>query len=367
MIKICLDAKKKVGWHEILIGYPLFQSPANSFPSYSAMQLHSPARRYLAPALFLAILFVHSSPALGIDRVSLSNGDQLSGTVVKMENSTLRLDTGYAGRVTIAWNEVIQLTTEQPMRILMKEGGARTVMSITAENRNSIQAINPEAWQTGDGHLFKGEAAMSLNIDRGNTRQEEADLDLAMEWRHLNHRIKLQSELEYDTAENEKTTDRWFILAKYDNIVSSLRYYGGKVSYKTDRIADLNLRLTAGPYLGIQFINRPTTKLSTEFGMDGVKESFDALPENTYLAGSWSLDFSHTIIDDALQFYHRQKGLANVNNLNGVVLDTWTGLKIPIRGGFSTSAELKAEYSGDAVAGTELWDLAYRLKFGYLW
>ncbi len=76
--------------------------------------------------------------------------------------------------------------------------------------------------------------------------------------------------------------------------------------------------------------------------MDGVKESFDALPENTYLAGSWSLDFSHTIIDDALQFYHRQKGLANVNNLNGVVLDTWTGLKIPIRGGFSTSAELKA-------------------------
>ncbi|WP_237409549.1 DUF481 domain-containing protein [Chlorobium phaeovibrioides] len=313
------------------------------------------------------LLITMPHTAMAIDEIMLHNGDRISGAVVRMDKSVLQLKTEYAGTLFIAWDSISGISSDSPMRILMKEGGARTVMSITAENRNSIQAINPEAWQTGDGHLFKGEAAMSLNIDRGNTRQEEADLDLAMEWRHLNHRIKLQSELEYDTAENEKTTDRWFILAKYDNIVSSLRYYGGKVSYKTDRIADLNLRLTAGPYLGIQFINRPTTKLSTEFGVDGVKESFDALPENTYLAGSWSLDFSHTIIDDALQFYHRQKGLANVNNLNGVVLDTWTGLKIPIRGGFSTSAELKAEYSGDALAGIDPWDLAYRLKFGYLW
>jgi len=55
-----------------------------------------------------------------------------------------------------------------------------------------------------EGHLFKGEATMSLNIDQGSTRQKEADMDVAMEWRHLNHRVKLQSELEYDTTENEK-------------------------------------------------------------------------------------------------------------------------------------------------------------------
>jgi len=63
--------------------------------------------------------------------------------------------------------------------------------------------------------------------------------------------------------------------------------------------------------------------------MDGVRESFATQPENTYLAGAWSIDFSHILIADALQLYHRQKGLANVNNLNEVVLDTWTGLKIP--------------------------------------
>ncbi|MDT9546835.1 MAG: DUF481 domain-containing protein [Chlorobium sp.] len=317
----------------------------------------------------LLALFLCTTPqqAVAIDKIMLENGDRISGSVVRMEKGVLQVQTEYAGTLFIAWNKISEISSDSPMRILMKEGGAGTVMNITAENRTLIQAVNPDAWQTGDGHLFKGEAAISLNIDRGNTRQEEADLDVAIEWRHLNHRIKLQSELEYDTAENEKTTDRWFILAKYDNIVSSLRYYGGKVSYKTDRIADLNLRLTAGPYLGIQFINTPVTKLSTELGVDGVRESFDALPENTYLAGSWSVDFSHTLIADALQFYHRQKGLANVNNLSGVVLDTWTGLKIPVRGGFSTSAELKAEYSGDAMAGTDPWDLAYRLKFGYLW
>ncbi|MDP8306265.1 MAG: DUF481 domain-containing protein [Candidatus Chlorobium antarcticum] len=317
--------------------------------------------------LLAAILLTTPHSALAIDEVRLENGDRITGTIVRMKQGILQVKTDYAGTVSITWNKVSEITATSPMRLLMKDGCTETALNITEKNKDAITVVNPEAWQIGEGHLFKGEATMSLNIDQGSTRQKEADMDVAMEWRHLNHRVKLQSELEYDTTENEKTTDRWFILGKYDNIVSRHRYYGGKVSYKTDRIADLDLRLTTGPYLGIQFIETPETKLSTEIGMDGVRESFATQPENTYLAGAWSIDFSHILIADALQLYHRQKGLANVNNLNEVVLDTWTGLKIPIRGGFSTSAELKAEYSGDALAGIEPWDLSYRLKFGYLW
>jgi hypothetical protein len=331
------------------------------------MQLCSPARRSLAPALFLALLFVHSSPALGIDRVSLSNGDQLSGTVVKMENSALRLDTGYAGPISIAWNEVIGLTTEKPMRILLEDGSIMESTTLVQADLLPVQQINPEAWVTGEGHLFKGEAALSLNIDRGNTRSDEADVDTAMEWRHLRHRVKLSGELEYDTTERETTNDKWYVLAKYDHIASPLRYYGAKVDFKTDRIAGLVLRFAGGPYLGLQFIRTPETRLSTELGTDLVSERFTAMPGNNYMAGSWSLDCSHTLLTDTLELYHHQKGLVNVESLSGVIIDTWTGLKIPIRGGFSTSAELKAEYSGDAPVYTEPWDLSYRLKFGYNW
>ncbi|WP_242664358.1 DUF481 domain-containing protein [Chlorobium sp. N1] len=324
-------------------------------------------RRTLCFSILSTLLLAATTGSALADSVLIKNGDRLSGTVVKMEGGVLRLDTGYAGTVPIAWSEVREVATDKPMKILLEDGRIEQSALLVQAGSAPVSQINPEAWVTGDGYLFKGEAALSLNIDRGNTRSDEADVDTRMEWRHRRHRLRLSGELEYDTTDRETTNDRWYVQAKYDYIATPLRYYGLKVDFKTDRIAGLDLRFAGGPYLGLQFIRTPETRLSTELGTDLVTERFTAEPDNNYMAGSWSVDFSHRLWTDAITFYHRQKGLVNVNSLSGVVLDTWTGMKVPIKGGFSTSAELQADYSGDSAAGIDPWDLTYRLKFGYDW
>lgn len=321
----------------------------------------------LAASISTLLLLIAPKADAVADTLRMQNGDRLTGTVRNMENGVLRLETAYAGTLPVSWAKIEEVETRKPMRILLENGRILESSLLVRSDTAPVRHINPEAWVTGDGHLFKGEAAVSLNIDRGNTRSDEADVDTRMEWRHLKHRVRLSGELEYDTTDRVTTNDKWYVQAKYDHIATPLRYYGAKVDFKTDLIAGLDLRFAGGPYLGLQFIHTPQTRLSTELGTDVVSEQFTMEPDNTYMAGSWSVDFSHALWTDTIEFYHRQKGLVDVEKLGGLVLDTWTGVKVPIRGGFSTSAELQADYSGESAPGIEPWDLAYRLKFGYDW
>jgi len=312
------------------------------------------------------------------DELTMMNGDRLSGTAVRMEEGVLEFATEYGGTVPVAWAKVQELYTQKPMRVLTDEGqiiescnllrnGGLFALRDRGEQALEVTRINPEAWVNGEGHLLTGEADISMKLDRGNTTQDAAELDGALEWKHLRHRVKLRGELEYNITDGEKTTDQWDVSGKYDNIVSARHYYGGKVSVKEDRIAGLQMRISTGPYLGRQFLQTPVTSLSAELGMEYISEQFTEKADARYGAGAWSVNFKHALQGTPLQFYHRQKGFTNVNNLRDVVVDSWTGVKAPIKGGFTTSVELKTEYSGEHVPGTDPWDLTYRLKFGYLW
>lgn len=337
--------------------------------SRKAQQPPCRLHRTIATAALAALGVLHLPTELLADTVKLLNGDRLTGRIVSMEEGRLKLETTYAGTLLLPWAEVAALQSDSTLKLRLADGTMIPADSFArGEDAPKVTQINPAAWQTGDGHLLKGEAALSLKLDRGNSRQDEADIDAALEWRHLRHRVKLSGELEYDRAEGERTTDQWFLLGKYDYRASRHYYYGGKAEIRQDHLTGLEHRFTTGPYIGRQFIDTPATKLSGELGIDYVDERYtDDGASGSSAAGSWSVDFSHDLIANSLQLYHRQKGLADIDDPEGVVLDTWTGLKVPIRGGFSTSAEVKADYSGNAADGADPWDFTYRMKFGYAW
>lgn len=329
----------------------------------------------------LTLLFMLNATALRADEVVMVNGDRLTGTVLRMDGGVLQFETAYAGVVSIDWEKVRELSTDTPMRLRLENGELLNSQQLTREQQHflleaegeneargvSVADINPSAWETGEGYRLSGRVDLSVKANRGNTDQDEIDISTDLEWRYLKHRARLFGELEYDVNGGEQTRNKWNLSTKYDRFVSGKHYVGAGLFLEHDKFADLDLRTSVGPYIGQQFITGSKMNLSAEIGVTYVFENFASDPDDDYVAASWSVDFDRFIIPSVMQFYHRQTGLMKVEAPGNIILDTWTGLRFPLQGGFSTSAEVKAEYDANAAVDADEWDTSYRLKLGYQW
>lgn len=336
------------------------------------------------PVVFsLALLSMLNATVLRADEVVMVNGDRLTGTVLRMDGAVLQFETAYAGVVNIDWEKVRELSTDTPMRLRLENGELVNSQQLTREQQQflldaegesknegklvTVADINPPAWETGEGYRLTGLVDLAVKADRGNSDQDEVDVSADLEWRYLQHRARLFGELEYDVSGGEQTKNKWNLSTKYDKFVSEKRYYGAGLFLEHDKFADLDLRTSVGPYIGQQFIMGSEMNLSAEIGVTYVFEDFASDPDDDYVAASWSVDFDRFIIPSVMQFYHRQTGLTKIEAPGDIILDTWTGLRFPLQGGFSTSAEVKAEYDANAAEDADEWDTSYRLKLGYQW
>src|SRR5438552_409306 len=75
-----------------------------------------------ALTLALAVSALGLSSAALADHVALSNGDSLTGSIASVSKSDLALNTELAGRVTIKWSAVSQLTSTAPVRAGLPDG-----------------------------------------------------------------------------------------------------------------------------------------------------------------------------------------------------------------------------------------------------
>ena len=139
-------------------------------------------------AMFM-ILLVLTISHTSADELRMKNGDRLTGTVVAMESGKLTFKTTYAGKLSIAWDEIARITTDEPLRVRLLDGttvegkaedaeeedavvvmpewsGGMTVLS-TAD----IEAINPEIepavrW---NGRVNAGGTRMPKSVDSRNS------------------------------------------------------------------------------------------------------------------------------------------------------------------------------------------------------
>jgi putative salt-induced outer membrane protein len=145
--------------------------------------------RYLV--LFVAI----SCGFLMADQVTFKNGDRLSGTVVKSDGKTLVLHTDAAGDVTIQFDAIGEIKTDQELHVGLKDGktvvGSVTTsdgkLQIAIKSGGTVEAppadvavIRNDAEQTaydkslhpGLLHGWNGGVNVGFSLTRGNSETE---------------------------------------------------------------------------------------------------------------------------------------------------------------------------------------------------
>ena len=77
------------------------------------------------PAILFSSLLVApcllANPATA-DTIILQNGDKVSGTIIRKENSALTINTSYAGTITIKWEEVGTIATASRVSLYIEPG-----------------------------------------------------------------------------------------------------------------------------------------------------------------------------------------------------------------------------------------------------
>ncbi len=333
----------------------------------------------VASVILLCLALVR--PA-GADTLLMKDGSSLHGEVIRQQEGSLEFSTPYAGVIHIKWDQVSEMQTDKPVELFLgnkelittqKITGSATELSVeTAAGTRQISTadlvyINPDKWQRGEGYKLTGHVNLGLDFQEGNTDKEELGLDGAIRVRRQHDRLNVAGQFEKDKAGNVTTAENWLLQSKYDYFVSEKWYYGASLNFENDEFADLNLRTSLGPHVGYQFFESKALNLSADVSLLYVTEDFDVSPDDEYAALGWNVDFDKLLLAERMQLYHRQHGQMEAGDVENVVINTWTGLRIPLYGGINASTEAQVDFDGGAPAGVDKVDTIYRIKLGYAW
>ena len=336
--------------------------------------------------LTLSLALVMVTGKTMADELIMNDGSRLLGEVVKRDAKALQFKTSYAGVIKVKWTEVSELRTEEPMELMLDDDSTRTAQHIKNTDdgiyldddieadlsepslaQSELALINPDPWRTGEGYKLTGHINFAFERERGNTDEDEIDIDGDLTWRYLEDRVRIFGEFERDKKNSKKSKDKWKLNNSYDHFFTKKWYGGAFLGFEHDKFADLDLRTIIGPKAGYQWFESRELNLSTEIGPMYVHEDFDKDDNDDYPAFGWAMDFDIFLFEEIMQFYHRQTGLWNLDDTSDLVWDTWTGLRFPLIMGFVASTEMQVEYDSGAADNTDDLDTTYSLKIGYTW
>ncbi|HWC18387.1 MAG TPA: DUF481 domain-containing protein [Terriglobales bacterium] len=134
-------------------------------------------------ACFVLVLSCFASSFVTADQITLKNGDRISGTISTADAISLNLKTDYAGDVTVKWDAIDSISSDQPLYITSKSGGTITGKVTTSNGKlqvvsssggtaevekASVKNIRSESEQHAYG-AWGGYLDSGLSLSRGNS------------------------------------------------------------------------------------------------------------------------------------------------------------------------------------------------------
>jgi putative salt-induced outer membrane protein len=265
-------------------------------------------RRMQFAALFLSL----SSAWLFADQIVLKNGDRLTGTVVKSDGKTLVLKTESAGDVTIKWDAIQQITSDQQLHVSLANGqtavGAVTTtdgkIEIATKSAGTVEAPketvtlirNPAEQAAYDKSLhpgllegWNGGINLGFAMARGNSETE--NLAVAFNAIHptLNDKVTLYANSVYtknDAAGAVPSTVANLAQGgiRYDRNIEPRLFVFVGADFSSDALQALNLRSTASLGLGFHAIKNERTTLDVLGGGNFTHESYTSTKDPATLA-----------------------------------------------------------------------------------
>lgn len=321
----------------------------------------------------LAAALVCFGPAHA-DQVTMANGDRLTGTVLHKNSEILLLRTSYAGEVRLRWTDVATVETDEPMTLLLDDGASvrmRLAPPAVGEEVKPvpdlarIRYINPTPEESGIGYQTQARAGLSLSQTRGNSSNDLFHGDGEWVLRTKTRRVTVDGEANYGRDSGVASAYNWRAGTRYDQFFKPKEFVYAKIALENDRYKDIRLRGIAGGGYGYQLFEDDTGSLSLRGGLSYVDVTHIAAEDEGYVALSWGVDFHRQLQFIPAQFFHVQEGTWGLNGRRGLMMQTRTGLRLPLDDQLNIMAQLNVDWESKPALGRKKLDTTLLFGFGY--
>jgi putative salt-induced outer membrane protein len=246
------------------------------------------------------IVFLGLTSALFADQVTLKNGDRLTGTVVKSDGKTLVLHTDAAGDITLKFDAIQDIKTEQELHVSLKDGKTAVGPVTTADGKIEVatktagtveaseadvtlirndaeQAAFDKSLHPGLVHGWKGGADVGFSVARGNSETE--NLAIAFNATHptLNDKITMYVSSIYTTNQLATPSTVANLIQgglRYDRNVNARLFVFGEGDFMSNALQFLDLRAVYSGGFGYHAIKSDRTTLDFLGGINYTHETY---------------------------------------------------------------------------------------------
>lgn len=255
--------------------------------------------------LFTLIVFFSLSAAAFADQVTLKNGDHFTGKIVKSDGKTLVLHTDAAGDITLQFEAIQEIKTDEELHVTLKDGktavgpvtttdGKIAVATKTAGTveapKEDVTLIRNDAEQQayekllhpGLLHGWNGGANVGFSVARGNSQTENLALAFTAAHPTLNSKITMYASAIYTKNDLPAPGSVGANLEqggiRYDRNVNPKLFGFVAADFSSNALQFLGLRSTGTGGLGYHAIKTPNTVLDFLAGINYTHETYHFVP-----------------------------------------------------------------------------------------
>ena len=296
------------------------------------------------------------TPLLFADTVTLTNGDRISGTVVKTDGNAVIVKTTYAGEVKIDLAAVSTLATDGPVNVVLKSGpasrgkvalsdGEMRVDNGAPAKVADVAAIRDDAtqkdWEREDERIhhpklldfWTGNAAFGLAMASGNSTATTLSTSAALARAAGKNKLSMHFSQVYATQSTTlpygETANRVSGGIGGSRDLASKLYVYGANDYDYDKFLGLDLRAVFGGGLGYHAWKKGESYFDVGAGGDYNREEYNTGTSNNSAEFQATEELSLKLLK-RLKLYERATFYPNLSDTGQYRFNFDTTASMPI-------------------------------------
>ena len=229
------------------------------------------------------------------DQITLKNGDRLTGTITTADSTSLNLKTDYAGELTIKWDAIQSISSDQPLYVTPKTGSmvvgpvttsdgklqvATSTGGTVSVDKDAVKNVRSESEQRAYG-AWGGFLDSGLSLSRGNS--DTTNFTIGATATRITDKNKasafINSIYSSGTTNGVSLTTASAIHAglRFDFNLSDKTFAFAFTDFDHDRFQQLDLRNVIGGGLGYHLVKTDNTNFDIFAGGSLNQEYFTTL------------------------------------------------------------------------------------------
>lgn len=337
------------------------------------------------PAM-LAAAAAFAAGAVAQDKITLTNGDVLTGTIKSMADGKVVITSPALGDVTVPIEKVGDMTTGAQVKLATKSGDMlqRRLLGIEGGNLKmegattslavaDLGQINPPEKKEPE---WTGSIKVNGLYATGNTERKAGGLALDASRRSDMDRISFDAAWDYG-QDKDQVTREWNLTQrrtggglKYDYFLTKRWYALANARVLGDTLASLDLRFTSGAGVGYTWIEDSTTTFLTEVGLSYLNENYrpdqsgNVDPSVDYVAVRAAYKLTHQLSKTS-RVVHGVEAFPSTENSDDIYLQSKTELVTSLTESMLASIAHVFDYDNTPATGRDRGDHRVLLSIGW--